>query len=130
VKRLPILVVDDDPTVVGAVSAVLSHEGYEVRSASDGGEALRSALAEPPVLVVLDVSMPGINGWEICDILRRQSHTRDVPVLFLTGRVEVSDQITAMQVGGSDYLRKPFRAEELRTKVRALTGRRPRKKDD
>ena len=71
--------------------------------------------------------MPGLNGWELCDILRRQTTTADVPVLFLTGRGEVRDQITAMQVGGSDHLRKPFRTEELRGKVRALTARARRK---
>jgi DNA-binding response OmpR family regulator len=65
--------------------------------------------------------MPNLNGWEFCEIVRRQSHTRDVPVLFLTACTEVRDQITAMQVGGSDHLPKPFRLEALRDKVRSLT---------
>ncbi len=64
--------------------------------------------------------MPGMTGWEFCAILRRQSATREVPVLFLTGRSEVKDRITAMQLGGSDFLAKPFGADELRRKVRSL----------
>ena len=116
-----VLVVDDDPEVVEAVGEVLEHEGYRVETATDGPAALKSVLEAPPDLIVLDVRMPRLNGWEFCEIVRRQSHTRDVPVLFLTGRGEMRDQITAMQVGGSGHLRKPFRIEDLRDKVRALT---------
>jgi DNA-binding response OmpR family regulator len=116
-----VFVVDDDPGLIEAVAAVLSEEGYRVTGASDSRAALLTVLADPPDLLVLDVNMPDLNGWELCDIVRRQTTTRDVPVLFLTGRTEVRDQITALQVGGSDHLKKPFRAEELRGKVRALT---------
>ena len=118
-----VFVVDDDPGIVDAVTAVLEIDGYRVDGASDSREALLAVLREPPDVLVLDVNMPGLNGWELCDIVRRQTTTRDVPVLFLTGRGEVRDQITALQVGGSDHLKKPFRAEELRGKVRALTRR-------
>jgi DNA-binding response OmpR family regulator len=121
--------VDDDPAIVEAVAAVLAPDGYRVDGASDSSEALRAVLSAPPDLLVLDVNMPGLNGWELCDIVRRQVATRDVPVLFLTGRGEMRDQITALQVGGSDHLKKPFRADDLRSKVRALTGRaRPARK--
>lgn len=120
-----VLVVDDDPEVVEAVGTMLEDDGYDVETATDGPAALKSVLDAPPDLIVLDVRMPRLNGWEFCEIVRRQSHTRDVPVLFLTGRGEVRDQITAMQVGGSGHLRKPFRPEDLRDKVRALT-REPR----
>jgi len=127
VRGASVFVVDDDPGIVDAVTAVLEIAGYHVEGASDSRAALLAVLREPPDIVVLDVNMPGLNGWELCDILRRQTTTADVPVLFLTGRGEVRDQITAMQVGGSDHLRKPFRAEELRDKVRALTDRGRRK---
>lgn len=120
-----ILVADDDPSVLNAVGSVLAHDGYEIETVLDGAEALRTVLEEPPALIVLDVKMPRLNGWEVCEIVRRQSHTREVPILFLTGRVEVRDQITAMQVGGSDHLGKPFEADELLTKVRALTQHPP-----
>jgi DNA-binding response OmpR family regulator len=116
-----VLVVDDDPEIVDAVGEALQDDGYRVETATDGAAALKSVLEAPPDLIVLDVRMPDLNGWEFCEIVRRQSHTRDVPVLFLTACNEVRDQITAMQVGGSDHLPKPFRLEELRDKVRSLT---------
>jgi DNA-binding response OmpR family regulator len=118
-----VFVVDDDPAMVEAVMAVLAHDGFEVDGASDAAAALRAVLRAPPDLVVLDVNMPGLSGWEICDILRRQPLTAGLPVLFLTGRGDVADRITAMQVGGTDHLTKPFRAEDLRARARALTGR-------
>ena len=118
-----VFVLDDDPAMVEAVMAVLVHDGFEVDGTSDAAAALRTLLRTPPDLVVLDVNMPGLTGWEICDILRRQPVTAALPVLFLTGRGEVADRITAMQVGGTDHLTKPFRAEDLRARARALTGR-------
>ncbi|MEO8054183.1 MAG: response regulator [Acidobacteriota bacterium] len=118
-----VFVLDDDPAMVEAVMAVLAHDGFEVDGTSDSGAFLRTVLRTPPDLVVLDVTMPGLTGWEICDILRRQPVTAELPVLFLTGRGEVADRITAMQVGGTDHLTKPFRAEDLRARARALTGR-------
>jgi DNA-binding response OmpR family regulator len=119
---LRIFVVDDDPAMVEAVAAVLSLDGFEVDGASDGATALRAVLRDPPALLILDVAMPGLSGWELCEIMRRQPVTRDLPILFLTGRGEVRDRITAMQVGGNDHLTKPFRAEDLRARVRALTA--------
>jgi DNA-binding response OmpR family regulator len=118
-----VFVLDDDPAMVEAVMAVLVHDGFEVDGTSDAAAFLRTVLRTPPDLVVLDVNMPGLTGWEICDILRRQPVTAELPVLFLTGRGEVADRITAMQVGGTDHLTKPFRAEDLRARARALTGR-------
>jgi len=115
-----VLVVDDDPEVVNAVGEALQDDGYLVETATDGAAALKRVLEAPPDLIVLDVRMPNLNGWEFCEIVRRQSHTRDVPVLFLTACSEVRDQITAMQVGGSDHLPKPFRLAVLREKVRSL----------
>lgn len=120
-----IFVVDDDPAMIEAVAAVLSLDGFDVDGASDGASALRAVLRDPPALLILDVGMPGLSGWELCEIMRRQPMTRDLPILFLTGRGEVRDRITAMQVGGTDHLTKPFRAEELRARVRALTAQVP-----
>jgi adenylate cyclase len=115
-----VVVVDDEPSVGEAVRDLLVPEGYEVEAPSDPQAALPELLRAAPDLVILDVNMPGMSGWEFCSLLRRQSVTRTVPVLFLTGRQEVRDRITAMQVGGSDYLSKPFSADDLREKVRLL----------
>ena len=121
--RPRVMLVDDDAAVRSAVSGALAGEGYDVDCLGDAEEALRQALAAPPSLVLLDVTMPRLDGWELCEILRRQSQTREVPVLFITGRTDVRDRITAMQVGGTDFISKPFHAKDLRAKVRALVGR-------
>jgi len=123
VTRPRVLLVDDDDAVREAVSSALAGEGYDVTWFGDAENALRQALVAPPSVVLLDVTMPRLDGWELCEILKRQSQTRDVPVLFLTGRTDVRDRITAMQVGGSDFISKPFHARDLRAKVRALVGR-------
>ena len=115
-----IVVVDDDREISGAVRDLLVPEGFTVDCPAEPRAALVETIREVPDLVILDVNMPGMTGWEFCAILRRQSATRVVPVLFLTGRSEVKDRITAMQLGGSDFLAKPFGAEELRRKVRSL----------
>ena len=99
---------------------LLVPEGFAVECPPDPRAALVDTIREVPDLVILDVNMPGMTGWEFCAILRRQSATREVPVLFLTGRSEVKDRITAMQLGGSDFLAKPFGADDLRRKVRSL----------
>ncbi|HEY6066292.1 MAG TPA: response regulator transcription factor [Thermoanaerobaculia bacterium] len=120
-----VVVIDDEPSVGEAVRELLRPEGYEVDAPGDAESALPDLLRSTPDLVILDVNMPGMSGWELCSLLRRQSTTRTVPVLFLTGRQEVRDRITAMQVGGSDYLAKPFGADELREKVRSLVNKGP-----
>ena len=114
------MVVDDEPSVGAAVRDLLGPEGFQVDTPADPQSALPELLRSAPDLVILDVNMPGMSGWEFCALLRRQSSTREIPVLFLTGRREVRDRITAMQVGGSDYLAKPFGADELRRKVSSL----------
>ena len=125
-----VVVVDDEPSVGAAVRDLLVPEGFEVDTPPDPQTALPELLRAVPDLVILDVNMPGMSGWELCALLRRQSATREIPVLFLTGRREVRDRITAMQVGGSDYLAKPFGAEELRRKVISLLKPRSTTEDE
>jgi len=115
-----VVVVDDDPDLGPAIRDAISGKDVEVEVPGDARAALPVILREAPDLVILDVNMPGMSGWELCAILRRQSTTRELPILFLTGRQELKDRITAMQSGGSDYLTKPFSVDALREKVRAL----------
>ena len=115
-----VVVVDDDPDLGPAIRDAISGKDVEVEIPGDARAALPAILRQAPDLVILDVNMPGMSGWELCAILRRQSSTRQLPILFLTGRHEVKDRITAMQFGGSDFLAKPFSVEALRAKVRAL----------
>jgi DNA-binding response OmpR family regulator len=115
-----VVVVDDDPDLGPAIRDVLASKEVRVETPGDARAALPEILRETPDLVILDVNMPGMSGWELCTILRRQSSTRSLPILFLTGRHEVKDRISAMQFGGSDFLSKPFSVEDLRAKVRSL----------
>jgi DNA-binding response OmpR family regulator len=122
-----IVVVDDDPAIGQAIHDLLAAEDLAVESPGDGRASLPSLLRSAPDLVILDINMPEMSGWELCAILRRQPATRSVPILFLTGRHAVKDRITAMQFGGSDYLAKPFDPGDLRRKVQALLSSRRRR---
>jgi two-component system response regulator CpxR len=115
-----VLVVDDDPTVAEVVVDYLWHAGMESRHAADGHAALRLADTWRPDLVVLDVMLPGINGFEV---LRRIRATSRLPVLLLTARGEDVDRIVGLEIGADDYLPKPFNPRELVARIRAVLRR-------
>ncbi|WP_058047527.1 response regulator transcription factor [Streptomyces roseifaciens] len=116
-----VLVVDDDPDVRAAVVDALSMEGYEVRSAADGLEALSSVAAAPPGAIVLDLAMPVLDGLAVCRRLRALGDR--TPVLVLTARDAVSDRVAGLDAGADDYLVKPFALDELLARLRALLRR-------
>jgi DNA-binding response OmpR family regulator len=116
------LVVDDAAEQLGLVSGLLSKEGFDVRGASEGEEALRVARTHEPDLIVLDLSLPGIDGVEVCRRLRVFS---DAYVIMLTSRTEEIDLLVGLSVGADDYITKPFSPRELTARVRTLL-RRPR----
>jgi two-component system response regulator MprA len=116
-----LLVVDDDAAVREALALVLGLDGFEVTTAADGREAMRTLSAGRPDAVVLDVLMPGVDGLELC---RRIRSTGDrTPVLMLTARAEVSERVAGLEAGADDYLVKPFAREELIARLRALLRR-------
>ncbi len=112
-----ILIVDDEKGVREAVKKVLSREGYQVLEASDGTSGISLSLRERPALIILDVLMEPLSGWEACRILRQMKELAVTPVLVLTGKSDVKDKITAMQVGATDFLPKPFRNDELKKRI-------------
>jgi two-component system response regulator MprA len=115
-----ILVVDDDPKILSVLGRGLRFEGYEVQLAADGVEALRIARVEQLDLVVLDVMLPGMDGLEVCQRLRRGIN---VPILMLTARDAVPDRIDGLDSGADDYMIKPFDFDELLARIRALLRR-------
>jgi two-component system, OmpR family, response regulator len=116
-----VLVVDDEPSLTDLLSMALRHEGWEVRAAADGAEAVRVARDFQPDLVVLDMMLPDIDGLEV--LRRLRADARDVPVVFLTARDAVEDRVTGLCAGGDDYVTKPFSLEEVVARLRALIRR-------
>jgi len=120
--RIPqVLVVDDEPNIRELVQVALKFHGCSVTTASSGREALRQAEATRPDLIVLDVMMPDMDGFEVCRRLRAVGN--EVPVIFLTARDTSSDTVTGLAIGGDDYVTKPFSVEALVARVRAVLRR-------
>src|SRR3954447_16855104 len=116
-----LLVADDDPNIVELLSASLRFAGFEVATAKDGAETLRIAKPFEPDLVVLDVMMPGLDGFDV--VRRLRSDGQRVPVLFLTARDATEDKVTGLTLGGDDYVTKPFSLEEVIARIRAVLRR-------
>jgi DNA-binding response OmpR family regulator len=115
-----VLVVEDEPALVDTLDYNLVRQGYDVVTATDGATALSVAREEKPDLVILDVMLPVLDGFEVCRILRQETN---VPILMLTARVEEVDKIVGLEVGADDYLTKPFSMRELMARVKALLRR-------
>lgn len=118
-----ILVVDDEPDITALVAYHLARGGYRVSTAASGTEALRLARAERPDLVILDLMLPGVSGYDVLAELRRLDDTRDVGVILLTARRDEVDRIRGLTLGADDYLTKPFSPQELSLRVRGLLRR-------
>lgn len=115
-----VLVIDDEPSIINLVTAYLKPEGYEVTTAMDGPSGLKAARAFKPDLIILDVMLPGMDGFELLSRLRRES---DVYVILLTARMEETDKIVALSLGADDYVTKPFSPRELTARVKAALRR-------
>jgi EAL domain-containing protein (putative c-di-GMP-specific phosphodiesterase class I)/CheY-like chemotaxis protein len=113
--KATILIADDDATFVDAIKMILGVEGYNVLSALNGRQALDSINANKPDLILLDITMPDITGWEICQKIK--STTPSIPVLLVSGKDEIKDKLMGIQVGADDYLTKPFEAEALLERI-------------
>jgi two-component system OmpR family response regulator len=116
-----VLVVDDEPNIRELVQVALTFHGCAVTTGATGGDALRLAESDRPDLIVLDVMLPDIDGFEVCRRLRASDN--EVPIIFLTARDTTSDSITGLTLGGDDYITKPFSVEALAARVRAVLRR-------
>jgi two-component system alkaline phosphatase synthesis response regulator PhoP len=116
-----ILLVEDEPGLVLTLSDLLVGEGYEVESATDGVSGLARASKEPFDLVILDVMLPGLNGFEVCRELRQQG--KDVAILMLTAKTQLTDRVVGLKLGADDYVTKPFEPPELLARIEALLRR-------
>jgi PAS domain S-box-containing protein len=117
VNEAEILVVDDNRNNLKLLDEILSGAGYHVRLANDGELALRSAMVQPPALVLLDIRMPGMDGFEVCRRLKADERTRDVPIIFVSIVEDEHDKVLAFQAGAVDYITKPFQPEEVLARI-------------
>lgn len=115
-----ILVVDDEPTLVATLRYNLEREGYNVESANDGESAVETAREIRPDLIILDIMLPGLDGLQVCRILRRDT---EAPILLLTAKIDEVDKVVGLELGADDYVTKPFSMRELMARVRALLRR-------
>lgn len=115
-----IFLVDDEQHIIDLAKMYLEQEGWKTTSATDGAIALQRILSEKPSLVVLDLMLPGLDGWEVCRRVRSQS---DVPIIMLTARSEDIDKIVGLELGADDYMTKPFNPRELVARVKAIFRR-------
>ncbi len=118
-NKQKILVVDDTPASLKLLTDIMKAEGYEVRSAINGELALNSALSNPPDLILLDIRMPDMDGFEVCRRLKSAQATQEVPVIFVTAASETDDKIHGFGLGAVDYVTKPYQRDELLSRVRA-----------
>ena len=119
-EKVRILVVDDDKNIIELLSSTLSLEGWQVLSATNGMEALKKAEEVSPDLVLLDIMMPLMDGFEICRRLRQRSK---IPIIALSARTDVGDKIKCLDLGADDYVTKPFRVDELIARINAVLRR-------
>jgi two-component system phosphate regulon response regulator PhoB len=118
-----ILVVDDEPDILSVIVYHLSRKGYRVSTAVNGPSAIEAATADPPDLVILDLMLPGTNGFEVLRQLRSNDRTEGIPVILLTARREDEEKVRGFEIGADDYITKPFNARELVLRVQAVLRR-------
>jgi CheY-like chemotaxis protein len=112
-----ILIVDDTPANLRLLGAMLSEQGYKTRAVMNGQMALTAARSAPPDLILLDINMPDVSGYEVCRALKADEHTREIPVIFVSALDEALDKVKAFEVGGVDYITKPVQFEEVIMRV-------------
>jgi phosphate regulon transcriptional regulator PhoB len=118
-----VLVVEDERDVAELIRYNLTKEGYDVILASTGADALKQAREIRPDLVLLDIMVPQLNGWEVCRRLKQDTETKSIPVIMVTGRVEEGDKVLGFEMGADDYVTKPFSPRELLARIRAVARR-------
>lgn len=119
-----ILVVDDEPDLLILLEEHLTQEGFHVLTASTGMQAIAKAREEQPDVILLDVMMPGVSGFDVCNILRDFPETADIPVIFLTAVAETKRKVMGLNLGANDYITKPFDLRELSARVQAALRQR------
>jgi two-component system response regulator MprA len=119
----PVLIIDDEESIIDLIKLGLKYEGFEVVAASEGEEGIAAAQRTNPVFIILDWMLPDMDGLEVCRRLRSNPTTNDIPILLLTAKDEVGSRVEGLNTGADDYLTKPFSFEELVARIRAILRR-------
>ncbi len=119
-NKTKILLVDDDPNIRQLVSLYLTREGFEVEEAQRGDDALKAFKAAAPALILLDIMLPGMDGWQVCREVRKVSN---IPIIMLTAKDETFDKVLGLELGADDYIAKPFEPKELVARIKAVIRR-------
>jgi DNA-binding response OmpR family regulator len=126
IDQKKVLVVEDEPDIRNLIAFALQYAGYQVLVSEDGMDAVRQAGEEQPDLILLDVKMPKMDGYEACQLLRAQDSTKDIPVVFLSARGQDSEIQRGLELGAEEYILKPFAPDELYRRVGSILARRMR----
>ncbi len=121
--RVKIMIVDDERDAVVPLKIALESEKYSVVEAYNGYEAIKKARVEIPDLILLDITMPGMDGYEVCSRLRNDALTEKIPIIILTAKDKVNEKIEGLNIGADDYVTKPFNLNELKARVRSVLRR-------
>ncbi|MCZ7355770.1 MAG: response regulator [Candidatus Methanoperedens sp.] len=121
--RQKILIVDDEMATLLPLKRSLEAEGYNVIEAYDGYEAVEKSKTEMPELIILDLMLPGMNGFEACSQLKKDAYTEKIPVIMLTAKDEVHDKVEGLEIGADDYVTKPFILNELKARIKSVLRR-------
>jgi two-component system, OmpR family, catabolic regulation response regulator CreB len=119
-SRYKIMIVEDEPAIIDAIQYALSTDGFETISLNSGGQVIGCLSKDPVDLIILDIGLPDINGFELCKEIRK---THLVPIIFLTARADEIDKVVGLEIGGDDYVTKPFSPRELSARVKAILRR-------
>src|SRR3989338_145263 len=119
-KKFRVLLVDDEPSIVKMVGKRPEVEGIDVGVAMDGPEGLTKAQSDHPDLIILDLMLPRLNGYEVCTMLKQDTRFQNIPIMMFTAKAQDKDEKLGMECGANAYVRKPFRAQELLEKIRSL----------
>ncbi|NVJ93432.1 MAG: response regulator [Methylocystaceae bacterium] len=117
-----VLVVDDEPNIVLSLEFLMTQAGYEVRIARDGNEALEAVVEKTPDLILLDLMIPGRDGYDVCQTLRRSEEWASIPIIMLTAKGREVEKEKGLALGANDYVTKPFSTSELTARVKELLG--------
>ncbi len=120
-----VVVIEDEPDILEVIRHNLQREGFKVLGCADGAEGLKMVQTEAPALVLLDLMLPGMDGLEVCRLLKRDTVTQHIPIVMITAKAEESDIVLGLGLGADDYITKPFRPRELVARVRAVLRRVP-----